>query len=163
MSYTANQKIYVPGHGIGVYKENKTLDGSADGRQFMVIDIEETGVRIMVPENSPKAKALRQPLEKPQAETILATLKSTKISNIDNKTRWHRRHKEQVQTLESGNSLDIAMLVKSLAAEKSNRSLSFSETKMLEDASLMIKTELQYALGEDFLQDPEVAEVLMAA
>ena len=163
MSFTANQKIYVPGHGLGVLKESKALEGSTDGRRFVVIEIQETGIRIMVPEGSPKAKLLRQPIEKPQAETVLASLKSTKTSSIDNKTRWHRRHKEQIQTLESGNTLEIAALVKSLASEKASRNLSFSETKMLVDASLMIKAELQYALGEDFLHDPEVQEVLMAA
>lgn len=163
MAYAVNDKVYVPGQGIGVLKEYKTLDGSTDGRKFMVIQIQETGVKVMIPENSDKAARLRKPLEKPQAETILLTLKAPVVNSIDNKTRWHRRHKEQVKVLESGNTVEIAALVKSLVVEKTLRQLSFSETKMLEDASLMVKTELKFALGEDVLQDPEVASALMAA
>ena len=163
MPYAMNEKVFVPGQGIGVLKEYKTLDGSADGRKFMVIEIQATGVRCMIPENSDKAKRLRQPMEKPQAETVVQALKATAVTAIDNKTRWHRRHKQQVQILESGNTLDLANLVKSLLAEKSLRQLSFSEAKVLEDASLMIKSELELALGADVVRDPEVASALMAA
>jgi CarD family transcriptional regulator len=163
MAFELNQSVYIPGHGIGVLKEIKAVNLACETKHLMVFEVTQSGIKIMMPEDSPSAKRLRAPIASTDAAKVVTQLKMAPVVNIENEERWHRRNKKQVEIMEAGSSMELAALVRDLVGIKAQRKLSFTEKKLLESASLIVKAELMFALGEEVMADPQVAQLLAAA
>jgi CarD family transcriptional regulator len=75
-------------------------------------------------------------------------------------TDWKDRFKENSAKMQSGSLLEIAEVLKSLAAIQSHKPLSFREKKMLERARVMLVAELATSRA---VNEPEAVEILSKA
>jgi CarD family transcriptional regulator len=118
---------------------------------FYRIQIEETGMKILVPVDKAEAKGLRPIISKTEADKVLDIIRIKDIK-IDNQT-WNRRYREYMEKIKTGSVYEIAEVFRDLYVLKAEKELSFGEKKMLDLAKGMLLRELQLAAGQEELKN----------
>lgn len=147
-----------PGHGVGtvVAIESKEILGKK--HTFYSIHIQESGMKIMVPQNNVASVGLRPIISKKEASEVLKILKKTNVK-IDNQT-WNRRYREYMEKIKTGSVFEIAEVLRDLFLLKVDKELSFGERKMLDTARTLLIKELALATqSEELKMEEEVRQI----
>lgn len=161
-SLNLNESVYIAGHGIGVLKEVKTLEIQGHTQSLMAFEVVD-GTRIMIPEGSQAMAKLRAPIKEDAAQKVIELLKASpeKIENKPNYKKWNRMIQA---TIQAGDTKDLAALVAKLDAQRTERPLAINESRLLDTAKQILKSELELVLGKEALADmPDVSKILRAA
>jgi RNA polymerase-interacting CarD/CdnL/TRCF family regulator len=148
MTYNLNESVYIPGHGIGVLKEIKTIAISGQTQSLMAFEVVQTGIKIMIPQGSQAMLKLRAPIKETDAKQVLELLNSPapRVENKPNYKKWNRMFQE---TIQQGNTKDLAALVSKIDGQRVDGPLATNEQRLLDTAKLILKSELEFALGKD--------------
>lgn len=141
-----------PGHGVGIVVaiESKEIVGAK--ADFYIVEIQETGMRVMVPKKNAASVGLRPVISKEEAIDVIQILKDRTAVKADNQT-WNRRYREYMEKIKTGSIYEIAEVLRDLYWIKAEKELSFGEKSMLENARKLLMKELCLAYQKSELSN----------
>ena len=147
MPCEVGEKVVYPAHGVGVIKEiEKTLMDDTE-YEFYVLKILDNGMTIRVPTNNADAIGMREIIPKSAVEKVYEVLRDRK--KPADKQTWNRRYREYMNKIKTGDPLEVAAVLRDLALLKKEKTLSFGERKMYDQAHGLIVQEVAVAKDVD--------------
>lgn len=144
-----------PAHGVGEVTSIESREISGSKQLFYVLQILDSGMKIMVPTSNVNAVGLRELISEDEVQTVYSILKERDVV-IDNQT-WNRRYREYMDKIKTGSVYEIAEVYRDLSLIRSDKELSFGERKMMDTARSLLVKELAFA--ED-CEEEEIEEML---
>jgi CarD family transcriptional regulator len=132
-----------PVHGVAevVALEKRDIGGNAT--PVYILQIVESGLKIMIPTTNADAVGLRALLRPAEVKEVFGILRSQGMSS-DGQT-WNRRHREYMDKIKTGSAFEIAEVLRDLCRLRAVKDLSFGERRMLETARGLLVRELAIA------------------
>jgi CarD family transcriptional regulator len=147
MPFEIGDKAVYPAHGVGVIKELETSDMDGETYEFYVLKILDNGMTIRVPTNNADAIGMREIIPKEAVEKVYEVLRDRK--KPADKQTWNRRYREYMNKIKTGDPLEVAAVLRDLALLKKEKTLSFGERKMYDQAHGLIVQEVAVAKDVD--------------
>lgn len=132
-----------PAHGVGEVTGIESREISGSKQLFYVLQILDSGMKIMVPTGNVNAVGLREIISEDEVKAVYHILKEKDVV-FDNQT-WNRRYREYMDKIKTGSVYEIAEVYRDLSLLKSKKELSFGERKMLDTAKNLLIKELAFA------------------
>jgi CarD family transcriptional regulator len=144
--FAIGDKIVYPMHGAGIIEsvEEKKILGEI--RRYYILKVAFGDMKIMIPCDSSDMIGVREVIgadETPRVMDILAKA-STEMSG-----NWNRRYRENMAKLRTGETCNVAEVVRNLMRIDRVKKLSTGEKKMLVNAKQILISELILAAGVD--------------
>jgi RNA polymerase-interacting CarD/CdnL/TRCF family regulator len=143
ITLSLGDSIHHPHHGIGTVQSIRTRSFSGpDGSKFAKLFFPREGLSMMVRE-SELADVIRKPIEKSEAEKVLAH-----ISDWNGHTSevWKTRANAQQKKLDDGDPFSLAEVYKAMVVRKEAGTLSGADRKHLGQSEMCLSEELAAAL-----------------
>ncbi len=160
--FKAGDKVVYPAHGVGLIEAIEVKKIGGEDHMFYMINILETGMKIMVPLKQVDTVGLRRVVDAKTIEKVYEILRDRNVT-VDTQT-WNRRFREYTQKLKTGSVFEIAKVIRDLSVLKGDKDLSFGERKMLDTAQGLLVKEISIAKSrpEDKVKQ-EIQELFQAA
>ncbi len=147
-----------PAHGVGEVKSIETREILGSRQAFYVLQILDSGMKIMVPTSNVSAVGLREIISESEVDDVYSIMKERDVK-IDNQT-WNRRYREYMDKIKTGSVYEIAEVLRDLSLLKFQKELSFGERKMLDTAKNLLVKELAICEERDEEEiDEEINEI----
>ncbi len=147
LPFKVGDKAVYPAHGVGEVKSIEVKEIMGAKQTFYILQILDSGMKIMVPTNNVHAVGLREVISDDEVEGVYEILKQRDIT-IDNQT-WNRRYREYMDKIKTGSVYEIAEVLRDLSLLKFKKELSFGERKMLDTAKTLLIKELSICEGRE--------------
>lgn len=147
MTFKVGDKAVVPAHGVGVITEVERLDMGGKPFEVFVIKILDNGMTYKVPVQNTTANGIRPVVGPDMIPKIYEVLRDRETPA--DKQTWNRRYREYMNKIRTGDPLEVAAVLRDLARLKSEKTLSFGERKMYDQAHTLIIQEVAVARGLD--------------
>lgn len=134
-----------PAHGVGRIEAVETKNIMDEKMEFLVINIIDTGMNVLVPVRNIQNVGLRQVIKGSKVKDVYDVLKEKKRSVMG--PTWNRRYREYMEKIKSGSIFEIAEVLRDLIVLKREKELSFGERKMLDTAKTLLIKEIALAKG----------------
>lgn len=137
--FQIGDKIVHPMHGAGVIDSivEKKVNGVT--REYYIMKLPVGSMLVMIPTESSGSIGVRPIVDSQRADEIIAAIPEIEV-NVDQ--NWNRRYRDNMERLKSGNLIEVAKVVKSLAQRDCERGLSTGERKMLHSAKQILISEI---------------------
>lgn len=137
--YETGEKILYPMHGAGIICgiEEKIVLG--EKKSYYIMNMPLGSMTVMIPVDNCDEIGVRYIISQEEAKKVLESFHKMEIDVDDN---WNRRHRENMLKLKSGDTYQVARVVKSLMFMERKKGLSTSERKMLGVARQIVVSEL---------------------
>ena len=144
LEFKVGDKAVYPAQGVAevISIEEREIAGSR--QRFYVLRILDSERRIMVPVKNPDVVGLRNVICEAEIREIFEILRERTVA-YDNQT-WTRRYRGFMDKIKTGSIYDVAEVLRDLYRLKTEKSLSFGEKRMLENARGLVVKELAIAL-----------------
>jgi len=153
VDFKVGDNAVYPGHGVGAVVAIETKEIMGSKADFYIVQIRETGMKVMVPKNNVSSVGLRPIISREEASKVIQILKTTNVK-IDNQT-WNRRYREYMEKIKTGSVYEIAEVLRDLFVLKVDKELSYGERNMLDTARKLLMKELTLAVDKDELAAQE--------
>ncbi|MCB1214496.1 MAG: CarD family transcriptional regulator [Deltaproteobacteria bacterium] len=140
MPFQVGDKAVYPAHGVGEVKSIESKEILGMEQTFYVLQILDSGMKILVPTANVDSVGLREVISNKEAEGVYDVLSRTEMPS-DSQT-WNRRYREYMDKIKTGSVYEIAEVFRDLTLLKSKKELSFGERKMLDTAKSLLVKEL---------------------
>ncbi len=142
--FKVGDKAVYPAQGVAevISIEEREIAGSK--QRFYVLRILDSERRIMVPVKNAGVVGLRTVICEEEIREIFEILRERTVA-YDNQT-WNRRYRGFMDKIKTGSIYDVAEVLRDLYRLKTEKSLSFGEKRMLENARGLVVKELAIAL-----------------
>lgn len=147
MEFKVGDKAVYPGHGVGLIKAVETVDFDGIRHTMYVLMILDNGVTIRVPVQNASALGMRNVISTEQVDKVYEVLKDRDVPT-DNQT-WNRRYREYLNKIQTGDTIEVAKVLRDLALLRHDKNLSFGERKMFDQARSLLVQELSVAKDTD--------------
>ena len=147
MEFEIGDKAVVPALGVGIIKEIEELDLGEEVYQCYVIKILDNGLTYKVPVNNTESNGIRKVIAADEVEAIYDILRD-RDTPADKQT-WNRRYREYMNKIKTGDPVEVAAVLRDLARLKIEKTLSFGERKMYDQAHSLIVQEVAVAKDKD--------------
>ena len=147
MLFKVGDKAVVPALGVGVIKEIETLNLGGAALEVYVIKILDNGLTYKVPVNRVEQNAIREVMSLADID-IVYTILADREKPADKQT-WNRRYREYMNKIKTGIPHEVAAVLRDLAILRSEKTLSFGERKMYDQAHGLIVQEIAVARDVD--------------
>ncbi len=154
MTYAIGDCIAHPLHGAGVIDSIEIAKHSGSDKEYYVMRISVGDILVKIPKETSDSIGVRPIIEAKEADEILKSINSIEIDFNQN---WNRRYRENMLKIKSGDLMQVATVIKCLAARDEEKGLSTAERKMLQSAKQIFISELVLAIS---LSYDEAAEKL---
>lgn len=145
--FDINAKAVYPAHGVGVIQKIETFQMEGQDYQFYVLKILDQGMTIRVPVENAENVGMRTVIEEGKIEEVFEVLKDREVTA--DKQTWNRRYREYMNKIKTGDPLEVAAVLRDLALLKLEKTLSFGERKMYDQAYGLIVQEIAVARDTD--------------
>jgi CarD family transcriptional regulator len=147
LTFKVGDNAVYPSHGVGKIDkiEQRIVNGKV--QSFYIIQMLDTGMRVMVPTDKVESVGLRQIISKSSVSKVYTILKG-KPNKMDNQT-WNRRYRQYMEKIRTGSPFEIAAVLRDLFQLKGDKDLSFGERKMLDTAKSFLIKEISIAKKVD--------------
>ena len=137
--YSVGDCIAHPMHGAGIIDrvESKKINGQT--RDYYVMKIPVGGMLVMIPTETSDVIGVRPIIDSKQAEDIINAIAEMEVIMTQN---WNRRYRENMLRIKSGDLMEVAAVIKGLAARDTDKGLSTGERKMLHSAKQILISEI---------------------
>ena len=142
--FKVGDKAVYPAQGVAEVISIDERDIAGSRQQFYVLRILDTDRKIMVPVANAANVGLRPPISEEEIREIFEILREKTIA-FDNQT-WNRRYRGFMDKIKTGSIYDVAEVLRDLYRLKAEKSLSFGERRMLDNARTLVVKELAIAL-----------------
>jgi CarD family transcriptional regulator len=162
LPFKVGDKAVYPAHGVGEVKSIESKEIMGAKQTFYVLQILDSGMKIMVPTGNVNAVGLREVISDSEVDDVYEILKQRDV-HIDNQT-WNRRYREYMDKIKTGSVYEIAEVLRDLSILKFKKELSFGERKMLDTAKSLLVKELAICEGREEEEiEEEISEIFKAA
>lgn len=147
--FSVGDKAVYPVHGVAEVVALERRDIGGNQTNVYILQILDTGLKIMVPTVNAASVGLRELISAKQVKEVYSILESRDVPR-DTQT-WNRRYREYMEKIKTGSVFEIAEVLRDLCVLRTTKELSFGERKMLENARGLLIKELALAknVGED--------------
>lgn len=158
MQFEVGDKAVVPALGVGIVKEISDIELEGQHYSMYVIKILDNGLTYRVPVDNTGANSIREVIPLEAVEKVYEVLRDRKTPA--DKQTWNRRYREYMNKIKTGDPLEVAAVLRDLARLKSEKTLSFGERKMYDQAHSLIVQEVAVAkdVDEQVIRD-EIEEI----
>jgi CarD family transcriptional regulator len=158
LPFKVGDKAVYPAHGVGEVKSIESREILGSKQTFYVLQIIDSGMKIMVPTGNVNTVGLREIISETEVNDVYTILKERNV-RIDNQT-WNRRYREYMDKIKTGSVYEIAEVLRDLSLLKFEKELSFGERKMLDTAKNLLVRELAICEDRDEEEiDEEIGEI----
>ena len=147
MRFQVGDKAVVPALGVGVIKEIETLHIQGQDFTMYVIKILDNGLTYKVPVDRVESNGIREIMSTDKIDRVYVVL-GDRDKPADKQT-WNRRYREYMNKIKTGDPLEVAAVLRDLAILRSEKSLSFGERKMYDQAHGLLVQEIAVARDVD--------------
>ena len=140
-------KVVYPGHGVGRITSIENKEVMESQLTFYSIEILESGIKIMFPENRLETIGIRSVISKKEAEEVLDILKKPNSSLHVQERNWQKRHQAYRDKIQNGSIYEIVDVIRDLQSIKKDKELSYGEKRMMDKAQNMLRSELSVAMN----------------
>jgi CarD family transcriptional regulator len=146
--FAVGEVVVYPGHGV--CKIEKIVERLMSGvnKRFFLLRALGAEMCILIPEDKIEHAGLRHVVDVQTAERILAILKEpdvVKVENNHNKQSWNRRFREYMERIKTGNTEQIAEVLRTLSSVGLTKCLSFGEKRILNTSKALLAQEIAVA------------------
>ncbi len=141
--FKVGDKAVYPAQGVTEVISIEDREFGGNTQSFYVLRVMDTDRQIMVPVNNAKNVGLRPPIIEKDILKIEAILKET--PKPAKKQPWSRRYRGFMEKIQTGDVFDVAEVMRDLYRIKSEKELSHSERRILEQARDLIVKEIAVA------------------
>ncbi len=143
--YQIGEKIVYPMHGAGVVQAIEEKEVMGEKQSYYVLKIPTTEMKLMVPVEKAESIGVRPVISPSDIEKLFNKVKGEDEEESDN---WNKRYRENLSKIKTGNIVEVAKVVKSLAHREMDKPLSTCEKKMLPNARHILVSELVLATDD---------------
>ena len=147
MEFKVGDKAVVRNLGVGVCAEVTTIDVDGESYEFYVFDIMKSRNNqptiYRVNKDFVAAEGVRDLIPLDAIERVYDVLRDR--TTPPDKQTWNRRYREYLQKINSGDPFEVAAVLRDLSRLKSEKTLSFGERKMFDQAHSLILQEIAVA------------------
>ena len=147
MEFEIGDKAVVPALGVGIIKEIEELNLGDEVYQCYVIKILDNGLTYKVPVDNTESNGIRRVIAVETVEEVYDILRD-RDTPADKQT-WNRRYREYMNKIKTGDPIEVAAVLRDLARLKIEKTLSFGERKMYDQAHSLIVQEVAIAKDKD--------------
>lgn len=149
--FAIGDKVVYPMHGAGVIKdvEQRQLDGAKV--DYFILEMLSSDMKIMIPAINLEKVGIRHVVTKkilPHVEEILKERPENKMKSIT----WNRRFNMYVDKLKTGDILEVADVVRTLAVQETDKKLSTGERRLLNTAKHILLSEVMLVQNKDAIK-----------
>ncbi len=147
-AFVVGDSVFSPAHGLGevVAIERRERDGDVRDVYVILILVQGTAIRIVVPVQAARTVGLRRPINRKTAASLLGVFKErhSAVEGIP----WVRQHRHYQQLLHSGSAEEVARVMRDLLRLRLRKDLSFGQRQLLDSARRMLVKEAALAFGD---------------
>ena len=146
--FAVGEVVVYPGHGVCKIEKIVERIISGANKRFFLLRALGAEMCILIPEDKIENAGLRHVVDVQTAERILAILKEPdvdKVENNHNKQSWNRRFREYMERIKTGNTLQIAEVLRTLSSVGLTKCLSFGEKRILNTSKALLAQEIAVA------------------
>ncbi len=142
-AFKVGDSVVYPTQGAGriVGQVERIIAGQTN--RYFEIELVKGSTKVLVPVGQGERIGLRRITEEKRVPELLSELSQP---DLELPLGWTPRHRREQQILAEGDIFKIARLVGTLARRDTEKALSATEHKMMEDARHMVSTEIALAL-----------------
>ncbi len=137
--YKIGDKIVYAVHGAGTIVDIQEIEILDNTQKYYILLLPINDIKISIPESEINSGKIRPIISKEEGKRVMDILRSERTAMSSN---WGKRYRENLEQLKSGDIFEIADIVRNLTILDSEKSLSASEKKMLNDAKRVMVSEL---------------------
>src|SRR3974377_878224 len=139
MTFPFVEQAVSPNHGVGPIENIRSRAFGVQSEHFYLLRLFYNSLTVMVPFSHVEEVGLRKVTRNGE---IGKMLNFPPCGEGKSSSDWKDRFKENSAKMQSGSLLEVAEVLKALAAIQSHKPLSFREKKMLDRARTMLVAEL---------------------
>lgn len=140
--FNIGDNIVYPMHGAGTIDAIEEKEVLGETLQYYIINLPGE-VKVMVPTAKAEAMGVRNIINKQEASQVLKVLEANETEMSDN---WNKRYRDNLDKMKTGDIFEVADVVRNLSfKQKEKGTLSTGEKKMLNNAKLILVSELVLA------------------
>jgi CarD family transcriptional regulator len=146
--FAVGEVVVYPGHGVCKIEKIVERIISGANKRFFLLRALGAEMCILIPEDKIENAGLRHVVDVQTAERILAILKEPdvdKVENNHNKQSWNRRFREYMERIKTGNTVQIAQVLRTLSSVGLTKCLSFGEKRILNTSKALLAQEIAVA------------------
>lgn len=147
MEFNVGDKVVYPAQGVGIIRDVITADIDGEKATFYVVKILDNGMTVRVPVRNARANGMRSVIANEHVEKVYDILRDRDVPT-DNQT-WNRRYRDYTSKIKTGDPLEVAKVLRDLALLKAEKTLSFGERKMFDQARSLLVQEIAVAKDSD--------------
>ncbi len=147
MEFQVGDKCVVPALGVGIVREIKRLDIEDQSYEVYEIKILDNGATYTTPKDQADANGIREVIPDDAVSRVYEILRDRDTPT--DKQTWNRRYREYMTKIKTGDPLEVASVLRDLALLRMQKTLSFGERKMFDQAHGLIVQELAVARDVD--------------
>ncbi len=144
-TYSVNQHIVYPLQGVGKIEKIQEKVFKGENLMYYVIYLEESDMTIMVPVEKADELGIRPVISKSNANKALKTLSEEDDAVI---TDWKLRYQTNIDLLKTGDTMNIAKVVRMLYRRSKLKELPILERKLYDNALSLLRNELSISLEQ---------------
>lgn len=140
--FNVGDNIVYPMHGAGTINAIEEKEILGEKQQYYVIKMPGE-VMVMVPTAKAESMGVRSVIDNQGASKVLKLLEQDETEMSDN---WNKRYRDNLDKMKTGDIYQVADVVRNLSfKQKEKGTLSTGEKKMLNNAKLILVSELVLA------------------
>ena len=140
--FNVGDKIVYPMHGAGTIDAIEEKEVLGEKKQYYIINMPGQ-VKVMVTTDHAESMGVRNIIDSNGANKVLSILEKDETEMSDN---WNKRYRENLDKMKTGDIYQVADVVRNLSfKQKEKGTLSTGEKKMLNNAKLILVSELALA------------------
>ncbi len=137
--FNIGDNIVYPMHGAGTIDAIEEKDILGEKRKYYIMKMPGE-VKLMIPTAKAEDLGVRNIINSDGANKVLQILSQNETEMSDN---WNKRYKDNLEKMKTGDVYEIADIVRNLCfKQKEKGTLSTGEKKMLNDAKVILVSEL---------------------
>jgi CarD family transcriptional regulator len=163
--FKIDQAVVHPAHGVGIVREIKKQFILGQEVSYFNIDFPYNDLdKVMIPVDKAKDLGLRNVVGDDTIEEMLTIMRDRKGNQLEmlEDESFHKRHREYLERVQSGNLLEVAKVYKTLHDRSRQKDLGLKEKFLMERAEKMLLGELKYAKNITYEKAQAMVEKALA-
>lgn len=153
--FNVGDNIAYPMRGAGVITEIEENKTPGEPQDYYHISLPYSKMQVMVPVENSEMVGIRAIISKDEIPGVLKVLGEASDKMPKN---WNRRFRENTDRIKTGDILEVARVVRNLVRSDREKNLSTGEKKLLNNAKIILESEIVLASGRTLDEVDELIE-----
>jgi CarD family transcriptional regulator len=157
--FAVGDHVVYPSQGAGVVAETTTREVFGETDEYLKIVFVRGGLEVLVPLKKGEEVGLRHTIGKDEIDRLTEALVKGDISLP---AQWPPRYRAEQEILAVGNAYELARLIGVLTQRDLERGLAGTEREVLENAKVVLASEVAVVKGLDLADATQMLENIIA-